>query len=94
MDGVAEDGVFEQGLEGLAIDDIGGGSEEFGNIELEAGVFEEAHGEGRVEIHEYVDVAIRTGFAAGEGAEDRGVADALVVQVGLVSLQGLQNLCK
>lgn len=89
-DGLGEDSVAQLPLHGVAHDQVDLGAEDLLEPVLDPEEMEEA--DGLVEVDEQVDVAVRAGLAAGDGAEQVERANAKAGELGSRSGQALDDL--
>src|SRR5271165_22687 len=80
-DGIAENVVPEQRLEGLAVYYVGASVKQLADIDFEPGVFEDPHRTGLVEFHQYIDIAVYPGLPACNRSKDGCVVHAVPPQL-------------
>ena len=91
MDGIVQDAFAEQWLDRPAVNYVAGAVKDLVNVEFQPRVFEDSHGMFRIEFHQHVDVAVRSGFASRDGTEDGSVGYAEPPQLGFVSAERVEN---
>jgi hypothetical protein len=83
--GFALNRLPEQGVDGVPVDNIHGGTDEVGDRAREAGIGEQAEQMSRIQLNEDVGITIRTGVAPRDRPEDGNDTSHLEGQRGRLS---------
>jgi hypothetical protein len=92
IDCVAQNVASEERLQRPAIHNVTRAIEELANVKFQPGILKNADRARFVEFDQHVDVALLTGFASRDRTEHRGVRNAKLAQIGLVSAENFERV--